>query len=84
MVGRSLARMASFRMVLAGIMVDRNAWMDVTVYGVEAGATALHRFTKCKGRLLDLILSWTMARFKSLRLQDSRGPDKMRGRANIV
>ena len=40
-VGRSLARMASFKVVLAGIVLNRNAWMDLTAYGLQAGRTAL-------------------------------------------
>ena len=50
-MGRSLARMALSRVVLAGIVLDQNVWGDLTMYGVEAGGAALPSFTKGRKKL---------------------------------
>lgn len=56
-VGRSLARMALSRVVLAGIVPDQNVWRDLKMYGVEVGGADLPSFTKGRRRLVGCDLS---------------------------
>ncbi len=56
-MGRSLARMALSRVVLAGIVLDQNVWRDLKMYGVEAGGADLPSFTKGRRRLVGCDLS---------------------------